>query len=167
MARSALDRRRFLSYFPAGIMAAITGTMAAVAFRFLRPINRVNRNNWSDVGPIKELNGNKPILKRVVTEQQAGWSTTSEEHFVYVVPGQTPTVLSCVCPHEGCNVAWNDGTNAFTCPCHDSLFGPDGSYIKGPARRGLDPLPSRDQDGVLQIQYVTFVNNTPRREVRE
>jgi len=161
------SRRRFFSLLPFGILAGMAGTMVATAFRFLRPINRVQSSSWTDVSPVSDLKGARPILKRVITEVQAAWSTSTEEHFVYVIPGNTRTVLSSVCPHEGCNVAWNDGNNGFVCPCHDSLFAADGSYIKGPARRGLDPLPTREQDGVLQIQYLSFVNNTSERKVLE
>jgi Rieske Fe-S protein len=141
--------------------------MITAALRFLRPItaNGSSAARWVDIGLVSKLSGDKPILKRVITEQQSGWAATREEHFVYVLPGKNNTVLSCVCPHEGCTVSWNDGQNGFICPCHDSFFAPDGSRVKGPARRGLDPLPTREQNGILQVQYVSFVNNTEQREV--
>jgi cytochrome b6-f complex iron-sulfur subunit len=167
--RPDAGRRRFMLLLPFGVLAGIAGTMVTAAFRFLRPLSgsTTAAARWVDIGPLSKLKGDKPLLKRLITEQQTGWATSREEHFVYVLPGKDNTVLSCVCPHEGCNVSWSEGQDGFICPCHDSFFAADGSRVKGPARRGLDPLPTREQNGVLQVQYVSFVNNTEQREVLE
>ena len=77
---------------------------------------------------------------------------------IFVLPGKNNQVLSAICPHEGCEVAWDKDTNRFSCPCHESFFAADGSRLTGPARRGLDLLPSRQQDGKLQVQYQTLDN---------
>src|SRR5258707_14273673 len=110
------SRRRFFSLLPFGILAGMAGTIVATAFRFLRPINRVQSSSWTDVSPVSELKGNRPILKRVVTEAQAAWSTSTEEHFVFVIPGTSRTVLFSVCLHEGCNAVWNDVMDGFAVP---------------------------------------------------
>jgi Rieske Fe-S protein len=115
---------------------------------------------------LSELKGARPQMRSIVAEHEAGWATTLEEHFVYVLPDKNHTVLSSVCPHEGCNVSWRDDTGGFYCPCHDSYFAPDGARLSGPARRGLDPLPTREENGMLQVQYQTFVNNTEGRIAR-
>lgn len=47
------------------------------------------------------------------------------------------TVLSPVCPHLKCHVAWNRHAHSWDCPCHGSRFGIGGEVIEGPA---LDPL---------------------------
>jgi Rieske Fe-S protein len=161
------SRRKFLILVPLGILGGIAATMLTAAIRFLRPRSLSSTVAWSDVGPVDSFQGEKPLLKRILAEHQAGWSTSLEEHFVYVLPEKQTVVVSSVCPHEGCNVAWNDGASGFVCPCHDSLFASDGSRLKGPARRGLDPLPSREENGILQVQYLSFVNNTADREIRE
>ena len=85
----------------------------------------------------------------------AGWAITTEEHNVFVLPAKNNQVLSAICPHEGCEVAWEQNSNRFSCPCHESYFSADGSRISGPSPRGLDPLPMRVQDGKLQVQYVS------------
>ena len=85
---------------------------------------------------------------------------TTEEHNVFVLPAKGNQVLSAVCPHEGCEVAWDGNANRFSCPCHESFFGADGSRISGPSPRGLDPLPMRVQDGKLQVQYVSQEQTT-------
>jgi Rieske Fe-S protein len=161
-------RRDFLLLIPLSIFAGVAATVVAAALRFLRPSAfGTSEAKWSDVAPVAQLTGDKPIMRSIVAEHQAGWASTMEEHFVYVLPNQNNKVLSSVCPHENCNVAWRDDANEFFCPCHDSYFAADGARLSGPAQRGLDPLPSREKDGVLQVQYQTFINNTEERTPRE
>jgi Rieske Fe-S protein len=141
-------------------------TVATAAFRFLRPLVSASGGEWIDVARVAELSGNKPVARKLVADQVGGWAKSLTEHSVYILPGQNNQVLSAVCPHEGCEVSWRDDQNVFSCPCHDSSFAADGSRIYGPARRGLDPLPSRVADGKLQVQYQSFVNNTQERTPR-
>lgn len=35
------------------------------------------------------------------------------------------------CPHNGCNVDYNEKENKFVCPCHNSQFKRNGEYVKG------------------------------------
>ena len=159
-------RRNFLLLDPLGVFAAVAGTLLTAAFRFLHPHVTTTEAKWSNVAPLSELTGDRPLMRSIVAEHDVGWASTREEHFVYVLPNKNHQVLSSVCTHEGCNVSWRDETNDFYCPCHDSYFAPDGAAVRGPARRGLDPLPTRTENGVLQVQYQTFVNNTEERIVR-
>lgn len=48
------------------------------------------------------------------------------------------TAYSLVCTHLGCTVE-KDG-EGYTCPCHGSQFGEDGTVLQGPARLPLRPL---------------------------
>ena len=161
-----LGRRHFLLFLPTGIIGALITTAGAAAFRFLRPRKLVADAKWIDVAPLSELKGAKPITRKVVAEHVEGWARTFAEHHVYVLPANNNQVLSAICPHEGCEVAWESETNTFACPCHDSNFTADGARITGPARRGLDPLPSRVENGKLQVQYQFFANNTKERITR-
>jgi menaquinol-cytochrome c reductase iron-sulfur subunit len=160
------SRRAFLILVPLGLLAGVFTSVATAAYRFLKPRISESSNKWIDVAPLADLTGNLPLPKKIVAEQIAGWATSTEEHFVYVLPAKNNQVLSAVCPHEGCEVSWQTDTNLFSCPCHESYFAADGSRISGPARRGLDPLPTRLQDGKLQVQYQAFENNTERRITR-
>ncbi len=159
------SRRKFLLLLPLGIFASMAGVVAAAAWRFLRPVtaNAAQEAKWLDVAPVAELKGEKPIMRAVMAERNAGWSTTLEEQNVFILPAKNHQALSSVCPHEGCQVVWRDETNDFFCPCHDSFFAPDGARVSGPSRRGLDPLPSREKDGMLQVQHQMFANNTEER----
>jgi Rieske Fe-S protein len=160
-------RRNFLLLVPVAIFAGVAGAIATAALRFLRPTAAAQDEKWLNVAPVSQLTGERPLMRSVIAEHRAGWASTLEEHFVYVLHNQNHQVLSSICPHEGCNVTWRGDINQFLCPCHDSFFGADGSRLSGPSRRGLDPLPSREENGMLQIQYKFFVNNTEDRQVRE
>ena len=146
------SRRSFLKFLP---LAAIFASIGGAAFRFLRPRISAATDSWLDVASVSELTGPQPISRKIVAEQVAGWAVTTEEHNVFVLPSNNNQVLSAICPHEGCEVAWEQARNRFSCPCHESFFSADGSRISGPSPRGLDPLPVRVQDGKLQVQYVS------------
>jgi len=149
------SRRSFLKILPLGVFAGVFASIGSAAFRFLRPKLFAATDRWLDVATLSELTGPQPLSRRIVAEHIAGWATTTEAHNVFVLPAKNNQVLSAICPHEGCEVAWDQGTNRFACPCHESYFAADGSRISGPAARGLDTLPGRVQDGKLQVQYVS------------
>jgi Rieske Fe-S protein len=160
------SRRLFLQVLPLGIIGSGLSILATAAFRFLRPVAAAASQNWIDIAPLASLSGSKPLLRKVTTENVQGWARTIEEHHVFILPAKQNQVLSAVCPHEGCEVAWQEDLNVFACPCHDSSFASDGTRLNGPSRRGLDPLPSRVENGTLQVQYQMFVNNTQERTTR-
>jgi Rieske Fe-S protein len=65
-------------------------------------------------------------------------------------------VLSAICPHLGCTIPWDVDKKEFVCPCHDSVFAPDGSRISGPSLRGMDTLETSVQDGQLLVRFQYF-----------
>ncbi len=148
------SRRSFLQILPLTVLAGVFASIGGAAFRFLRPRISAATDAWLDVASLAELAGPQPLSRKVVAESVSGWAITTEEHKVFVLPAKNQ-VFSAVCPHEGCEVAWEQTTNRFSCPCHESYFAADGARISGPATRGLDALPARVQDGKLQVQYVS------------
>ena len=149
------SRRSFLKLLPMGVVAGVFASIGGAAFRFLRPRIGAVSEAWLDVAMLSELKGPQPLARKIVAENIAGWAITTEEHNVFVLPEKNNQVLSAICPHEGCEVAWDQGSNRFSCPCHESYFAADGARISGPATRGLDPLPMRVEDGKLQCQYIS------------
>lgn len=57
--------------------------------------------------------------------------------------------ISIVCTHLGCIV--KPSAQGFECPCHGSLYAPDGSVTKGPAPRALDWLSVSVSDGTVMV----------------
>jgi menaquinol-cytochrome c reductase iron-sulfur subunit len=74
-------------------------------------------------------------------------------------------VFSPICPHLGCYYNWSDSQNRFMCPCHGSQYTFDGTHVAGPAPRGLDPLPLREQSGNAEVTWIVYQSNTPQRIV--
>ena len=46
------------------------------------------------------------------------------------------------CPQRGCRVVEDSKNKIFKCPCHNSTFKLDGTYIKGPAKKSLSKCTS-------------------------
>jgi menaquinol-cytochrome c reductase iron-sulfur subunit len=74
-------------------------------------------------------------------------------------------IFSPICPHLGCRFNWSAGSNKFLCPCHGSQYDFDGKHIAGPAPRGLDPLPFREESGTAQVTWIQYQPNIPSRIV--
>lgn len=60
---------------------------------------------------------------------------------VYRAQDGALSVLSPVCPHLKCHVAWNSDQLSWDCPCHGSRFHPDGRVLDGPATSDLKRFP--------------------------
>ena len=74
-------------------------------------------------------------------------------------------LFSSVCPHLGCRFAWDTTKTRFFCPCHNSEFTRDGEHVAGPAPRGLDPLPLREENGKAEVTWIRYKSSTPDRIV--
>ena len=65
-------------------------------------------------------------------------------------------ILSPICTHLGCPVAWSATTSQFRCPCHGGTFKKDGTLVSGPPPRGMDSLESQIRDGHLWVRWQDF-----------
>lgn len=163
------DRRSFLATALGAIMAAAGALLAIPLVRFaLYPIFAKSGDaDWSDVGAAADFASlSEPVQKMITISQLDGWRASLSQKAVYVTKdsqGQLE-VLSAICPHLGCQVPWNAEKKAFFCPCHGSVFAPNGSRISGPTPRGLDSLESTVQDGRLKVRYQYFRQLLPDKE---
>ena len=67
---------------------------------------------------------------------------------VYRDGSGTVHAYSPVCPHMGCDVAWNAAEATWDCPCHGSRFTATGQVLNGPATHPLSPVEVPQRSGV-------------------
>ena len=67
--------------------------------------------------------------------------------------------LSTTCSHLGCGVSWNAARNAFLCPCHGGVYGPEGAVLVGPPPKPLAAFRSSSRADAC--------SSTRRRSTRE
>lgn len=59
--------------------------------------------------------------------------------------------LSNVCPHRQCKVEVKS-ESVIQCPCHQSSYKTDGTYVAGPAKASLKKFPVTLEAGVLTVR---------------
>jgi cytochrome b6-f complex iron-sulfur subunit len=75
-----------------------------------------------------------------------------EKIFVFRDRDKGFAVASAVCTHLGCTVAYFQSDQRFHCPCHGSVFGPNGAVQHGPAPRPLQWFEvTLARDGMLRV----------------
>jgi menaquinol-cytochrome c reductase iron-sulfur subunit len=166
----APGRRSFLGVLLGVGTVGVGAVLSVPLVRFaLHPtLAKTTETAWSDVGPADEFAGITAPVKRIITiEQRDGWRKTVAEKSVYVVKdaGGKVRVLSAVCPHLGCTVAWNETKGQFVSPCHNGMFTPEGTLVSGPPRRSMDELESKVEDGRLKARYQFFRQLVATKEV--
>ena len=120
---------------------------------------------WVDVAGEKEVRADAPLKAALRVSVRDGFFTTLLELGAVWLrrgPGGSIAALSGNCPHLGCGIDF-DFKGAFVCPCHDSKFGPDGAFEKGPSPRSMDPLPVRLVDGRVLVQALRFATGGKAR----
>lgn len=127
---------------------------------------------WSKLGRKSKYDSlSAPLRETVDINQINGWMESASKKPVYVTKGNRKgsldgvEVLSAVCPHLGCEVPWNADAGKFMCPCHGSVFAPDGSLIQGPALRGMDTLAIKMDEDALMVRYEYFQALLPDKKV--
>ena len=91
--------------------------------------------------------------------------TNGKDTLPYPVVNLGFVLFSPICPHLGCHYQYNADANKFQCPCHGSQFDNEGAHIAGPADRGLDPLPLREQSGKAEVEWIRYQPTIPDRIV--
>jgi menaquinol-cytochrome c reductase iron-sulfur subunit len=164
-----INRRSFFGALLAIGSAGMSAFLAAPVLRYvLYPLYaKASKNEWSDVGKVEDFAGAAtPVRKTITFAQLDGWREVVSAQSVYVnrLADDQFEVLSAICPHLGCSVSWQQNADEFFCPCHGSAFTPDGKVLKGPSPRPMDSLPTRVQDGKLQVHFEFFRSNVPNKE---
>ena len=127
------------------------GDGALGAFRRVAPLDAV---------PV----GAPPRSFPVIADREDAWSRTpnAEIGSVLLFRENDETVLawSTVCPHFGCRIDWRGDRDAFFCPCHDSLFAPDGERKNDKSPRDMDRLDTEIRNGQIWVAYQEFKTGT-------
>jgi cytochrome b6-f complex iron-sulfur subunit len=122
-----INRREFLFYIWGASIAVLLAQSAGAIIWFALP--RFREGQFGGVFPIDP--GTLPAVGAPPVGNPTGrfWLSNTPDGLL---------ALSMVCTHLGCLYAWVPANDRFECPCHGSKFEADGTYIEGPAPRGLD-----------------------------
>ena len=165
-----MSRRSFVASFVgafAGLVATVIG-MPILRY-ILYPVRTVSAaRKWTEIGDVSGFdNIDTPVSRTITLTQRDGWRevVTPQPVFVTRTGEGELLVLSPICPHLGCSVAWRANQNKFVCPCHGGQFDADGRHLSGPPPRRLDRLDVQVKDGKLQVQFQYFRSNVPDRQL--
>lgn len=162
-------RRVFLKWV-AGITGGAAAAIAAIPVlgAVLFPVRRrtvIESEGFIPVGDFAELTVGAPVKAAVRATRLDGWTKTLGVELATVwlekKPDGSVRALSSICPHLGCSVDYLAESGTFNCPCHDSVFGRDGSKVSGPSPRRLDGLETRVEEGRVLVKFERFVCGTP------
>jgi menaquinol-cytochrome c reductase iron-sulfur subunit len=166
-----VPRRRFLALCGQGALALIglivIGFGVDYYFPSLRRRFTKSKAPYVALCAVDTLPSGKWKLVALPTPKNDGKKPAIPGHSVWVRrDGDGPDairVLSPICPHAGCEIAWKAERTAFVCPCHGGTFDVDGQYKSGPPPRSMDPLDFRVEDGQLLVQWLEFENGSSSR----
>jgi Rieske Fe-S protein len=66
--------------------------------------------------------------------------------------GDSVTVRSLRCTHQGCTVRWRRDEQVYFCPCHDGKFDAAGAPVYGPPREPLREYAANVVDGHVVVE---------------
>lgn len=158
------SRRTFFRWVTGAAAVCIgLGLSVPLLGYLISPAFKRRAQSWVDVGAVEELPLNEPTQLDYVTAIRDGWMESRVQKAVWAVrrPDGTVTVFSPICTHLGCGYRWESGKQAFTCPCHGSVFDREGTVKAGPAPRALDVLPAKIEHGRLLVLYKEFKAGLP------
>lgn len=166
------NRRRFLKVgcgaLCGGVAVAIGGPVVA-SFLAPRRVHTVSGGGEPmDYGKLSDLADGVPQKRDVVAEMRDAWARSEAQaigSLWLLRRGDQVHAYSAVCPHLGCSIGFDAAKQVFYSPCHDSAFAKeDGAWLKGPAPRGMDPLPLEIKDGRIVVTYKRYVLGIKQRK---
>lgn len=176
----AIDgRRNFFSEALAVAIGAFVGLvpLAAGLMVFFDPLRRrAGAGEFIRIAPLDSLpDDGVPRQFPVVADRDDAWNHYDAQPLGSVFlrrAGGKVEALNAVCPHLGCMVDFIGQRQIFRCPCHNSLFEPDGQRIippdgNCPSPRSLDPLEAQVRGegaaATLWVKFQNFRTGTPER----
>lgn len=147
----SLSRRQLLNFLTGAAVAATAGSALYVAGKFFIPPAESAGAGGAIIA--KDILGNPIPATQLLAEAPGTRALVAglagEPTYLIVRDDHTLDTMGIVdnCTHLGCTFPWNPTEQQFQCPCHGSLYAPDGTVIRGPA-----PLP-------LKIVHVAVIDN--------
>lgn len=134
-----------------GLMAAVIAIPAA-AYLLLKPKSS-EADQLLEVADLTALEPGKPKEVTYFRTRIDGWKASREKTTAWLVKNDAGEVVAFdpICTHLGCAYHWEASRKDFVCPCHNSVFGLDGTVVSGPAPRPLDRLVSKVEGGKILI----------------
>jgi cytochrome b6-f complex iron-sulfur subunit len=128
--KRGLNRQEFLGAAWAFSFVALLGQAGGALFNFLKP--RFEPGAF----------GGK-VVAGSVEEFEPGTVSRVLKGRCYIARFENGGLLALWqrCTHLGCTVPWRELENRFHCPCHSSIFTPEGEVVSGPAPRPMDLFP--------------------------
>jgi cytochrome b6-f complex iron-sulfur subunit len=147
----SLSRRKLLNFLTGATVAATaSAALYPVGKYFIPPAEKTGGSGIF----AKDILGKTIPATQILAEKSgtralvAGLS--GEPTYLIVKEDHTLDHIGIVdnCTHLGCTFPWNPNAQQFQCPCHGSLYAPDGTVVRGPA-----PLP-------LKLVQVAVIDNS-------
>lgn len=165
----APERRSFLKWATAvssgvvAILAGVPGVRAFLSPAFRRP----EQTRWIKLGEADLFDLDVPTKVDFSETVSDAWvrNRVLRNVWVYTDDGEHFTVYNGRCPHLGCSYRFDKDPepefhlqpNVFHCPCHHGVFDlTQGTVLAGPPPRGLDPLTTKIEDGMLYVAYQDY-----------
>jgi len=159
-------RRRFFK-LALGVLTFISGLVVGIPLigPFIGPAVRNIKTNWIKVADVGILSEGQPISLKAADVQVDAYVLESVIRDFWAVKHSDTevTVFSPICPHLGCYYNWNPASGHFECPCHGSVYAPDGTVLGGPAPRPLDTLPVKIENGEIYVEWEQFRSGIPEK----
>ncbi len=148
----SLSRRQLLNFMTGTSIAVTTGAVVYPLGKFF--IAPAEKTGVGGSIVAKDILGNSIPASQILAEVPGSRALVAglggEPTYLIVKEDQTLDSMGILdnCTHLGCTFPWNPNDQQFQCPCHGSLYAPDGTVVRGPA-----PLP-------LKIFHVAVIDNS-------
>jgi len=150
---SRRDFTKIVTAFLGSIMGAIVG-IPVIGYIISPALKGKALDDWVSLGLLENYPVGQPTLFTFTRTKVNGWERTTNSYGVFVLreTENDLKVLSNICTHLSCRVAWIDETQSYKCPCHDAEFDMRGEVIYGPPPRPLDEYKEvKIEDGNILI----------------
>ncbi|MFQ5494468.1 MAG: ubiquinol-cytochrome c reductase iron-sulfur subunit [Phycisphaerae bacterium] len=154
MRESEPSRRRFLARVVVALNALVAMVVATPAGGYLlSPLLRRRSSQWVVIGRASKFRVGIPQRISYAFDDEGGYSVERTRRVAFVQRSEDALiVLSPICTHMGCNVAFHEASSLFECPCHGGKYDLSGRVVEGPPPEPLRRFQTRVRDGNLEIR---------------